>query len=161
MRAKRDECVIDGCQRERHVQGLCVFHDRRVKKGGHPDFTGKPPGRPLKGEHPTWAAIHKRLFRKRGAASSYSCVDCGGKAREWSYDGLDPDQLIDRARGWELAYSLELSHYVPRCSSCHRLLDIAIRRGADPAEMVKHMPEVVYMGPGKKPYMQLAIEDIS
>jgi len=137
----RAPCSIDGCDREKHARGVCVTHDRRIKNGGHPDFTGKPPGRPLKGQHPTWAAIHKRLSRTRGAASSYACVDCAKQAREWSYDGLDPAQLIDRARGWELAYSLDLEHYVPRCVPCHRRLDIGIRKS-------------------KKPYMQLAIEEL-
>jgi hypothetical protein len=40
-----------------------------------------------------------------------------------------------------------------RCRVCRRE---SLRRSR-----AKHMPEVVYMGPGKKPYMQLAIEDIS
>jgi crossover junction endodeoxyribonuclease RusA len=44
---------------------------------------------------------------------------------------------------------------------CDGLVDAGIVPDDTPLEMVKHMPEVVYMGPGKKPYMQLAIEDIS
>lgn len=36
----------------------------------------------------------------------------------WSYDGTDPDERTDSARGYR--YSLDLSRYRPLCRSCHR-----------------------------------------
>lgn len=116
-------CSITGCGREQHARTLCDMHSRRVKNTGDPHNRGSRGGRPLKGAHPTWAAIHKRLYRQRGSARAYACIDCGKNAREWSYDGQDPNELIGNSHQWRLAYSLDLSHYFPRCSSCHRLFD--------------------------------------
>ena len=79
--------------------------------------------RPVKGAELSFAGVHKRLSRLRGPASRYQCVDCMGRAREWSYDGLDPRQLMGESRGVVMAYSLDLSHYHPRCTSCHRKFD--------------------------------------
>lgn len=36
----------------------------------------------------------------------------------WSYDGTDPDERTDPARGCR--YSPDPDHYRPRCRSCHR-----------------------------------------
>ena len=90
-----------------------------------------PTGRPLKGDHLSFAGVHKRLMRLWGPASSRQCVDCEGRAAEWSYDGLDPKQLTGESNGFVLAYSLDLSHYQPRCTSCHRKFDGAGDRPRD------------------------------
>lgn len=111
-----------------------MMHDRRVQKNGEPHVQGSAGGRPLNGEHPTWAAIHKRLYRTRGPARKYRCVDCGVRAREWSYDGKDPRQLIGYSHKWKLAYSLKLEHYEPRCTPCHRKFDFRASKGAAHAE---------------------------
>lgn len=147
----RPECTVDGCTREQHARAMCNTHDRRVKKTGDPHNRGHLGGRPLKGAHPTWAAIHKRLSRSRGPAKKYTCVDCGRRAQEWSYDGNDEQQLVGYSHGWELAYSLNLNHYEPRCSSCHRLFD---------KRMQKVMPVIEYR-PGQPASMQLLIEVIN
>lgn len=106
-----------------HARGFCGKHYTRFMKHGDPLIVVPIQGRPLKGAAPTFTAIHKRLSRTRGPASQQVCVDCGGEAREWSYDGLDDDQLIDPAHN--SAYSLDLAHYVARCVSCHRRFDNA------------------------------------
>ncbi|MDT0211214.1 hypothetical protein [Curtobacterium sp. BRD11] len=129
---------------------MCATHDRRVRKTGDPHDRGYLGGRPLIGEHPTWAAIHKRLYRSRGPAKKYTCVDCGRRAQEWSYDGKDDNQLIGRAHGFDLAYSLNLDHYEPRCISCHRIFDNRLR---------KVMPVIIYR-PKQPASMQLLIEVI-
>lgn len=53
---------------------------------------------------------HKDVYKARGKAIDYKCVDCGKKAREWSTvrgtDGSDPH-----------------AHYEPRCVPCHTRYD--------------------------------------
>lgn len=77
-----------------------------------------------------YLSAHDRIRRVRGAAKSHACVDCGGPAREWSYDGGDPAQLIEILRGTRLAYSLDVSRYSPRCKPCHCRFDRNDPKGA-------------------------------
>lgn len=63
-------------------------------------------------------SVRERLRVERGPASGYRCVECGAAARDWSYDGTDPAERTDPARGYR--YSLDLGRYRPRCRSCHR-----------------------------------------
>lgn len=60
---------------------------------------------------------HARVMRAKGRAAVQTCVDCGGAAAHWSYDGLDTNALYEeRVNCW---YSLSPDFYVPRCVSCH------------------------------------------
>lgn len=117
-------CRADGCDRKSASRQLCDMHLRRFLKHGDTETLGAK-GRPLKGDAPTFAAVHKRLERTRGRARHLTCVDCGGTAREWSYSGADPEQLTSPIGS---AYSTDLSFYVPRCVSCHRTFDGAGNR---------------------------------
>ncbi len=116
----RKPCQVDGCETLANGHGYCVKHLRRVQATGDPHAV-RPGGRPLVGEHPGWDAAHKKVSRKRGKAAAYSCVDCGGSAKEWSYDNADPNQLVDSKLN--LAYSLDPNRYAPRCVRCHRGFD--------------------------------------
>ena len=53
---------------------------------------------------------HKAIYRVRGKAADYPCVECAGTAREWAQvhgtDGSDPHD-----------------HYRPMCVKCHRNYD--------------------------------------
>ncbi|WP_141898688.1 hypothetical protein [Paramicrobacterium agarici] len=124
----KTKCSVDGCDRLSHAHTFCTMHLRRWEKHGNPLVVGERNGRPLKGEVPTWGAIHRRLYRTRGKASSYSCVDCGRAAREWSYNGKDERALFEDFNGTAVAYSLDLNNYDPRCTSCHRKYDGAGKR---------------------------------
>lgn len=73
---------------------------------------------------PMYSAIHERLASTRGKATLYSCVDCGGCARDWSYTEDDPNELKD-SKG--LRFSRDLERYVPRCVSCHKRYDFEKR----------------------------------
>ena len=66
-----------------------------------------------------YSTVHDRLRNERGRAQNHLCVDCGGQAYEWSYDGLDPEEMID----WGHRYSTKPEHYAPRCRSCHNRHD--------------------------------------
>jgi hypothetical protein len=72
-----------------------------------------------RGEGVTYAGLHQRIARERGRASEFDCVDCAGKAQEWSYDGSDPNEKRDAG----MAYSLDTNRYEPRCAPCHRTHD--------------------------------------
>lgn len=117
-------CQVDDCDRRAHAHGYCTKHLTRWEKYGDPSVVGERLGRPLKGQYPTWAAIHKRLERQRGRASQRACVDCAGPAKEWSYNGSDPGQLVGMFGRSSLAYSLDLTNYDPRCVRCHRVYDL-------------------------------------
>lgn len=117
-------CSVEGCEAKPHARGLCNKHVIRWRKYGDPLYLG-PQGRPLKGDVPTLGAIHRRLYRTRGKATEFACVDCGGPARDWSYNNADPAQLTEERDGTPIAYSLDLDNYDPRCRSCHRKFDKA------------------------------------
>jgi hypothetical protein len=81
----------------------------------------------------TYTGMHKRLFYDKGKASAHSCVDCGNRAQEWSYDGGCPDELHEVLEKKPIAYSTDQSKYSPRCRPCHRGRDESLNRerGAD------------------------------
>lgn len=73
-----------------------------------------------------YSAAHGRVRKERGKASRYPCVDCGARAKHWSYDHADPDERtssVERTMG--LAFSLNIEHYQPRCVPCHKRYDLA------------------------------------
>lgn len=73
----------------------------------------------------SYAAVHRRLVKKYGPASSYKCVDCAVPAQQWAYDRQDPAELLaDGLSRYPLPYSLDLEHYDPRCTSCHKKFDL-------------------------------------
>lgn len=76
-----------------------------------------------------YRGAHDRVISLRGSAKSHPCVDCGARAQSWSYDRQDPDHLIgDHGTATGLAYSLNPSHYHPRCKDCHAAFDAPSRK---------------------------------
>ena len=72
-----------------------------------------------------YGAAHGRLNQDRGRAKTHACIDCSNPAQHWSYNHDDPDELIAyglSANG--VAYSLDPSHYSPRCVPCHKRFDL-------------------------------------
>lgn len=75
---------------------------------------------------PGYRSLHFRLNAARGHPHEHPCQNCGQQARDWAYDGKDPDELIgisNSSTGTTAPYSLNMDHYVPLCRSCHTLLD--------------------------------------
>lgn len=68
-----------------------------------------------------YSAAHARCETDRGPAKSHQCIDCGQQAQHWSYDHTDPHGRTDSG----YAYSLDPTHYSPRCVSCHKRFDLA------------------------------------
>lgn len=69
-----------------------------------------------RGDDAGYQATHLRL----GAAAEHSCVDCGGNAQEWSYEGGCPDEKRGKSGS---PYCTHADHYQPRCTKCHRAYD--------------------------------------
>jgi len=65
--------------------------------------------------NPSYAVWHKRVQKARGPASDYACVDCGGRAADWSTVNPSSDDVQIR--------------FQPRCRKCHRSYDGAIGQG--------------------------------
>lgn len=72
------------------------------------------------GDGKSYAYAHDRVRGEKGPARDHACVDCGGQAAEWSYDGLDPDELVDPGGR---RYSFNPGRYQPRCYDCHATFD--------------------------------------
>lgn len=112
-------CNISGCESPHEAHGLCDKHYQRWRRHGDPERSDLR--RPLPDEPPSYEAVHFRLAQLKGPAAKFACVDCGGKAREWSYRGGAPDEMVgQRTRG---PYSADPAFYVPRCKRCHIAFD--------------------------------------
>lgn len=123
-------CKIDGCDDEAYGHGWCSKHYQRWRKTGDPlQVRDRPSG----GEHHSWTGdqvgyndMHARVRRTRGPASEYTCVGCGNRADDWSYDANDPDELVAKeGQAAGMRYSLDPEHYEPRCKKCHTRYDRA------------------------------------
>lgn len=118
--ANRRSCSLDGCDRPHAGHGYCSAHLARWHRNGDPG----PAEILVLGASETYAAVHQRVHRMHGPASGYPCAACWSPADEWAYDRSDPDEIAGETwEGVAATYSLDLSHYVPLCRSCHRGID--------------------------------------
>ena len=125
----RSVCSAEGCTRYTQRQGLCAMHFRRRERTGDPLGLTGPTSR-FGSDNPAWAAdaagymaAHQRVRVQRGHASTHACVDCGGRAAEWSYchDAPEDRRLFHTKTG--SPYSLYVEDFQPRCTACHRRYD--------------------------------------
>lgn len=82
----------------------------------------------------SYSSAHRRLYETRGSASRYQCSapGCVRTARDWAYDGTDPNPFVEyKASGHPLYYSTDPNRYQPLCRSCHRRSEI------DPAAVAR------------------------
>jgi hypothetical protein len=111
------QCRLTTCDRRQVARGYCELHWRRWK-ALHPD---------LKVAHVDTILTHVR--KAYGPAKFQLCVDCGLEAADWTYDGTDPDDILDSTGH---AYSLKVRHYVPRCRRCRVRRDKGISPSPTP-----------------------------
>ena len=122
------ECSVEGCTRRRKYKatGWCQTHYHRNYRTG----TTRRVNRSAR-EDITYRSAHSRVQRFFGPASTLECIDCGGAAREWAYDGTDPSERSEqvRVRGemWPVTYSVWPEFYMPLCFGCHRRRDAGAR----------------------------------
>lgn len=151
----RPRCIVEGCEKPPHATRAARFGDPLAPRVRYPNEGACSVGgcdEPMRkrtwcakhyamwtqyGEIREWKyqwgsggynSWHRVLTRLRGRPSEYSCVDCNGEAREWSYDGDDPDEQLDPKHG---AFARNPDAYSPRCVRCHRIFDenpIAVRQ---------------------------------
>lgn len=78
----------------------------------------------------TYVTAHRKVRRWYGRPSEYLCASgCGKPAGDWSYDGLDPHEMVGTGRlGTFMKFSPDPRHYQPRCRACHHEYDKALRR---------------------------------
>lgn len=95
-------CTVDACEKPVHARGYCRF---------------------APGDEIGYGTAHERVRATRGSARDQVCVDCGSPAAEWSYDHNDPNEKIVFRGRYQVAYSVDPTHYQPRCLSCHRSSD--------------------------------------
>jgi hypothetical protein len=120
-RRAKGTCTVEKCGNPHAARGYCGAHWRRWKNNGDPSITRRSWA--WLGDDVRYMGAHERVSRARGAASNHQCADCGGTAAEWSYDHRDPDEKTETIGTRELAYSVKVEHYMPRCRSCHKLFD--------------------------------------
>lgn len=127
-RNRRGVCTVEGCEKTDNGQShLCSMHETRVRRHGDVNAVHTPrvhvgaDSTSWTGDDATYTAVHQRLRKKRGSASGQRCADCGRRARQWSYDRADENEK----QSDEGPYSTDLSHYLPRCTPCHKRFDLA------------------------------------
>lgn len=113
------ECRVDGCGRPRKGRdGLCGMHHERVRKHGSTDVRLRAH---WTGDGATYDAVHQRLRAQRGPARTHACADCGGTARQWSYQRTGGPGHRESETG---PYSVDLDDYAARCVPCHKKFDL-------------------------------------
>lgn len=124
-------CVIEGCGGKHKARGWCEMHYNRWASHGDPLVT-KTGTEHYKwtGDAASYHAVHARVKAKRGPASLHLCQHCAQQAANWAYDHQDPNEKQCLRRGHETPYSVDPSHYMPLCSSCHKRFDLARKKMA-------------------------------
>jgi hypothetical protein len=128
-------CVIVDCEAPVCARGWCKRHWHNWNRTGNPLGIGRWKGKDNNrwvGDHVGYPGMHDRVKRALGPATDYWCVDsCGDQAEDWSYDHLDPEEHVQEVKtryrsgaywSW-LPFSLDITHYQPRCEPCHLRLD--------------------------------------
>lgn len=129
-RREEAECDAPGCNAmHKSASGYCVKHEARVRRHGDPTVMIHQRDRDLPkaernvnwtGDDASYSAVHQRIDHAHGPASQYKCVDCGGKARHWSYSHNSPNEKQSKFG----PYSVNMDDYSPRCVRCHKRMDL-------------------------------------
>lgn len=121
-------CNHPDCDGLHFARRLCRKHYERAKLAG--TWDDLPPagyGNPCSS-----VTAHRRVKRMWGPAGNYPCVECGGMAAQWAYDGADPDQnfgpVSNRGSHTWMAWSAYPEFYMPMCARCHTARDAAIAK---------------------------------
>lgn len=112
------------CDRTIYCRGLCESHYKTLLRLENPEYDTAQRDIDTSNKslrNPEYKKAHDNVRRIRGRASNYSCVDCGGTAREWSLSNETDLYGIEDKKTYP--YSLNIEDYEPRCSKCHGIYD--------------------------------------
>lgn len=133
-RVPDQQCSVDGCVNKAfHVDGTCRTCRLRMRRNGDYGYHNRGPKSHnwLSDDELSYREAHSRVKRARGSASTYSCVDCGGVARHWSYNHAAKDEKWGwHEDGFRVPFSANIEDYEPRCVSCHKRFDLRVAREA-------------------------------
>lgn len=141
-------CTVDNCGKPICSRSMCRSHyNMEWRRKNYEKVEAMNAARRLNTVHkvpvvPTnpvsYVTAHERISYYRGRAYTYLCVDCGEKARHWSFNHINPSQTMQenvrqRHRSGKhskmteyyclLTYSSNPMDYDPRCIPCHRKFD--------------------------------------
>lgn len=131
-RVPNSQCKVEGCvRRAERVDGLCRGCWLRFRANG--DFgyrnSGDKSHNWLSDDELNYRAIHLRVRAKKGSASNYECVACGGRAKHWAYNHNSKNERLGvHEQGFIVPFGTEIEDYQPMCVPCHKRLDLAKRR---------------------------------
>ena len=94
---------------------------RRDRRSCSPTCGHQLTGAALRSGNPSYDVWHNRVKKTRGPAGDYPCVDCGGRAEDWSTADPASDDVGVR--------------FQPRCRKCHRRYDGAVGEGNPRAKL--------------------------
>ena len=126
--------ICEYCNEVAIKRGMCNTHYGRWQRGTPIDR----PISPWKGPRLDWGSesirncaitgAHARITRAFGAAKQYPCIECGGDAHQWAYDGTDPTQKLGHhsRSSTMMWYSVYPEFYMPMCQRCHKTRDVAL-----------------------------------
>jgi len=81
-----------------------------------------------RGDEITYRSAHSRTQAARGVARLHHCIDCGGRAEDWSLRRTAARLRFEQLGTYTLAYSPDPADYDPRCKPCHAVYDRDGRR---------------------------------
>lgn len=124
--------AVEQCDGSRWLCRCDCGNEKRILTGdlrrGSTQSCGERPTHPRK-QTITYAGAHDRVRAVKGPAKNQSCCDCTASAAHWSYDHGDTNELTEvvssRGYTYEVPYSVDPTHYNPRCVRCHRIFDRA------------------------------------
>lgn len=110
-----DLCCIVRCDQALWSLDLCVNH--------YLWYSNRRKTVPWMVDDGGYQRAHNRVRAARGYADSHACVDCGGKAEDWSlrHDAAMKTEGI--VGGRIAAWSESVDDYAPRCRLCHARYD--------------------------------------
>lgn len=142
VRLDAPPCPVAQCTNGREWTGqsfasICRTHRARKKVHGstlaeHP--IGSLPPRWDPREPCTYKHAHWRVRSVRGRAADHACADCGGQAKQWSYNHNAEHEfrgpVVSPRNGvaYEYVWSGDPNDYSARCMSCHYTLDGSFKR---------------------------------
>lgn len=117
---QKQSCSVDDCTRPLLANGVCRLHNDRIRYSGTATVTIVRVDSPeYKQSNLTYKAAHKHVYKERGKASEWHCVECGKSARHWALIHGRGTQHELGGHSHKMQYSTNVWDYWPMCTKCH------------------------------------------